>query len=225
MQLQNKFALSCLSVFIAASAAACSVSSTPEDIEDVGSESLAAGGVGVCNQADPYEKNNKRSKATELAYNGIYFEPADPEYSWSEDIGSAYTIVSASICKKDQDWYFVSTSDLPYTPGWLSIRAQAAGASHCAMMEVSEEGGETYTVGYDPPAGPQNTIQIDVYSAGTLQLLASAQSNIGRIFLDTYNGPLDQDLYLRVHGPKEAHYGYNLSVVVQTDAFEDECEL
>ncbi|MDI3288488.1 hypothetical protein [Polyangium sp. 15x6] len=223
MQLQKKFALSCSSVIIAASAAACSVSPTPEDIEGVGSDALVAGGVGVCNQADPFEKNNKQSSATGLAYSYVYFEPADPDYWWSVDTGGAYTSASASICKRDQDWYFVSTSDLPYTPGWLSIRAQAAGASHCPMY-VYEEEGETYTWGYDPPAGPENTIQIDVYSAGTLQLVASAQSNIGRIFLDTYNGPLDQDLYLRVHGPKEAHYGYSLSVAVQTDAFEDECE-
>ncbi|MDI1447929.1 hypothetical protein [Polyangium sp. 6x1] len=216
MQLRKKFALSCSSVIIAASAAACSVSPAPEDIEGVGSDALVAGwgGVGVCNQADPYEKNNRLWSATELAYYDVYAGSG-----W----GAAYTSATAFICKKDQDWYFMSTSDLPFMPGWLSIRAQAAGASYCPVYEY-EEDGVTYTWGYDPPAGPESTIQIDVYSAGTLQLVASAQSNIGRIFLDTYDGPMEQDLYLRVRGPKEAYYGYNLSVRVQTHAFEDECE-
>ncbi|MDC3955286.1 hypothetical protein [Polyangium jinanense] len=225
MQSQRKFTLSCLLAMGAVGVAACSVAPAPERIEDVGSNELvvAGPGVGVCNQSDPYEKNNKQATATGLNYSWIYFEPANPDYWWSVDTGGAYTGASASICKNDEDWYFVSTSNLPYAPGWLSIRAKAAGASHCPM-QVYEEDGETWTSGYDPPAGPENTIQIDVYSAGTLQLVASAQSNIGRIFLDTYNGPLDQDLYLRVHGPKEAHYGYELSVAVQTDAFEDECE-
>ncbi|MDI1442682.1 hypothetical protein [Polyangium sp. 6x1] len=215
MQLRKKIALSWLSAIIAASAAACSVSPAPEDIEGVGSDALVAGWerVPLCHQVDPYEKNNRPSSATELAY---HFVDAD----W----GMAHTTATAFLCNKDQDWYFVRTSDLPFRPDLLSIRATAAGASQCPMF-VEEGDGETYTYGYDPPAGPENTIQIDVYSPGTLQLVASAQSDIGRIFLDTYDGPKEQGLYLRVRGPKEAYYGYHLSISVrQSDGGEDECE-
>jgi hypothetical protein len=178
----------------------------------------------VCSP-DPHEINDAAPQATSVGYEWVYFEAADPSDPWSVDTGGADTPdIGASICAEDEDWYFLSTSNLPYTPGWLSIRAFAAGASHCPAWSEYDDQGTLYTHGYDPPSGPENTIRIEVYSAGTLQLVAATESSIGRIYLDTYNGPLNQDLYLRVHGPPAANYSYHFYARVQTDAFEDECE-
>jgi hypothetical protein len=217
---QKTLTMSCAVLAIAGGAAACAVSpDEPQGMDGVGRTPLGetaspppqAEAVGLCNQGDPHEKNDQASDATDLTYASTY------------DGYSRTPNVSASICKNDEDWYHIPTADLPYTVRWVPIRVIAAGASFCPEFTWGDDEG-TYTEGYDPPAGPENTVQVDVYNAATLQLVGSKQSNIGRVFLDIWGGPLNDDLYLRIHGPKEAQYGYWFNVRVQDDAFEDECE-
>jgi hypothetical protein len=220
----RRIVASCAALGMACFAAACSGSSADVREMNEGEGSIkpmvVPAELETCD-ADTHETNDDALEATSVEYANVYFEVTP----WTT-YGSAYTgPVGGSICASDEDWFLLSTANLPYSPGWLSIRLLAADASHCpAFIEDYDENGQPIVFGYDPPSGPENTVQVDVYSAGTLGLIASNSSSIGRIFLDTFNGPLNQDLYLRVHGPAAASYSYVLSVLVQDDAYEDECE-
>jgi len=199
-------------------------------------EAKRTGKVGVvsgCDQ-DAWEKNDKSEDASELAYHGIW--DSDPEcydWEWCDDTGchtetycaeysSAHTSVDgATICKNDEDWYFLPTASLPFTVGYLGLRAMAAGASHCPFYDYGD--GDSW--GYDPPAGPENTLTVEVYNAQTLALVATSTSPIGRVWMNLGNpANLSHDLYIRFRGPKEAEYSYRFSLSPQTDWFEDECE-
>jgi hypothetical protein len=97
----------------------------------------------------------------------------------------------------------------------------AAGASHCPAYDD----GDGYIYGYNPPAGPENTLTVEVYNAQTLALVATSTSPIGRVWMNLGNpANLSHDLYIRFRGPKEAEYNYRFSLTPQTDWFEDECE-
>jgi hypothetical protein len=196
----------------------------------------AAGhGVGLCNQGDSYEKNDKRQDASDLPYSYVsYSPPYCEDYEWCDDNGcytehwcedeysSAYAKVdAATICKNDDDWYLLATEDLPFNVGYLGVRAFAAGASYCGF----EDDGNGDTSGYDPPSGPENTLVLDVYNAQTLALVATSTSPVGRVWMNLHGAAtLSHDLYFHFHGPKEAKYDYKFYLSPQTTEFEDECE-
>ena len=209
---------------------------TPAELgRELEERSIVGGGHGTCNQNDPWEKNNKRATASTLGYQYIWdSEPECWDWEWCDENGchtetecyeasSAYTSVdNATICKKDEDWYFLPTASLPFPVSYLRLRAFAAGASYCPFYDYGNGEG---TYGYDPPAAPENTLTVEVYSAQTLALVASSTSPIGRVWMDLGNtANLSNDLYFRFRGPKEANYSYHFSLGPQTDWFEDECE-
>ncbi len=197
-------------------------------------QSVVGGGNGVCNQNDGWEKNDKQADASTLGYEYVWKnEPDCWDWEWCDENGChtqtecyeasyAFTSVDgASICKNDEDWYFLPTASLPFSVGYLRFRAFAAGASYCPPYDYGD--GDTY--GYNPPAGPENTLTVEVYNAQTLALVATSTSPVGRVWMDLGDAAkLSHDLYFRFRGPKEAEYSYNFSLGPQTDGFEDECE-
>jgi hypothetical protein len=191
-----------------------------------------AGGAHSCDQLDPYEKNDKANRSTALAYTSTY---SWEDTVWDHETGDVVEVTQfyatiygtqANLCHKDEDWYHVTTSGLGSEYGtnnvYFHLRAMAAGASWCSATgdpELDEEIGL-----YDPPAGPENTLTVEVYNATTLDLLGSGTSTVGRVWLDLGGPNLGQDVLLRFLGPKQANYGYVFHAWAQSFDGEDECE-
>ena len=192
-------------------------------------------GVGMCNQADPNEHNDHAGDSTDVPYVSVSYNPpecwegemCDETSCWTEQYcegyGSAWTgSVEGTICKNDEDWFLLPTESLPFDVSLVLLRAMAAGASYCPFTDYGEPHG------YDPPASPDNTLQVEVYNATTLELVGSSSSSIGRVWMNLEDldgvGNLNHDLYLRFRGPKEAKYSYHFSLSAYNGGSEDECE-
>jgi hypothetical protein len=117
------------------------------------------------------------------------------------------------LCPSDEDWLAVQT-DFGDSPVLFSIRLQAAGAGYCGA------GCEEYV----PPAGPENTVLVEVYDASTMALVASATNDQGRIWIDAFGPEFAHNVLVRVHGPPQATYRYQLFLMVRSGYYEDECE-
>lgn len=213
----------------------CEVAPDEDGVADEAAQAVAAqaGGAHSCDLPDPYEKNNKPNHSTPLAYTSTY---SWEDSVWDHETGDIVEVTQfyasiygaqASLCRKDEDWYRVTTSGLGSEYGtnnvYFHVRAMAAGASWCSPTGDPEvdEGADLY----DPPAGPGSTLTVEVYNATTLDLLGSGTSAVGRVWLNLGGPNLGQDVLLRFRGPKQATYGYIFHAWAQSFDGEDECEL
>ncbi|WP_438019826.1 hypothetical protein WMF18_12490 [Sorangium sp. So ce315] len=117
------------------------------------------------------------------------------------------------LCQGNEDWYLLDTS-LGYEEFYWRLRVLAAGAELCGA------GCEQYT----PPSRPENTVFVEVYSAATMDLIGAGQSDHGRVWLDGDGMDSANDLLLRIYGPPEATYPYDITFIAKSYEGEDECE-
>ncbi|WP_437996044.1 hypothetical protein WMF26_33320 [Sorangium sp. So ce185] len=170
----------------------------------VGGGGSASGGGGAPACADDaHEENDAAASAAPLAYTAGGSGSPD---AWFSHVGFV-------LCSGDEDWYLIDTS-LGYEELYWKLRVLAAGAELCGA------GCEQYT----PPPGPENTVIVEVYSAATMELIGSEQSEHGRVWLDGEGLDSANDLLLRIYGPPEAAYPYDITFIAKSYEGEDECE-
>ncbi|WP_437290542.1 hypothetical protein [Sorangium sp. So ce406] len=161
-----------------------------------------SGGASNC-EDDVYEWNDVPTSAAPLAYTA----------GGSGSLDAWFSRMDFMLCQGDEDWYLLDTS-LGYEEFYWRLRVLAAGAELCGASC------EQYT----PPSRPDNTVIVEVYSAATMDLIGAGQSDHGRVWLD--GGGLDSanDLLLRIYGPPEATYPYDITFIAKSYDGEDECE-
>ncbi|WP_437794280.1 hypothetical protein [Sorangium sp. So ce693] len=170
----------------------------------VGGAATGSGGASVCAD-DAYEANDASTSAAPLAYD--HTDDSLGPSAWFSKLGLV-------LCQGNEDWYLLDTTSLGIEEVNWSLRVLASGAGLCG------EGCEQYT----PPPGPENTLIVEVYSAATMELLGAEESDHGRVWLDGGGADSANDLLLRVYGPPEANYPYDMSFVAKSYEGEDECE-
>ncbi|WP_437934623.1 hypothetical protein [Sorangium sp. So ce341] len=162
-----------------------------------GDSETGSGGSPACVN-DAYEENDAPASAAPLAY---------------REGGTWFSRIDFVLCSGDEDWYLLDTTIGLEEVDW-SLRVLAAGAELCGA--ACEE--------YTPPPGPENTVIVEVYSAATMELIESGQSDHGRVWLDGGGPDAANDLLLRVYGPPEAAYPYDITFAAGSDVGGDECE-
>ncbi|KYG02390.1 hypothetical protein BE21_05285 [Sorangium cellulosum] len=167
-----------------------------------GGSATGGGGAPACAD-DAHEENDAAASAAPLAYTGGGSGSPD---AWFSHVGFV-------LCSGDEDWYLIDTS-LGYEEFYWKLRVLAAGSELCGA------GCEQYT----PPPGPENTVIVEVYSAATMELIGSEQSDHGRVWLDGEGLDSANDLLLRIYGPPEATYPYDITFIAKSYEGEDECE-
>ncbi|WP_437974397.1 hypothetical protein WMF11_38810 [Sorangium sp. So ce295] len=170
----------------------------------VGGAATGGGGEPVCAD-DAYEANDASASAAPLAYD--HTDDSLGPSAW-------FSKIDFVLCQGDEDWYLLDTTSLGIEEVNWSLRVLASGAGLCGS------GCEQYT----PPPGPENTLIVEVYSAATMELLGAEESDHGRVWLDGGGADSANDLLLRVYGPPEASYPYDMSFVAKSYEGEDECE-
>ncbi|WP_437294771.1 hypothetical protein [Sorangium sp. So ce426] len=169
-----------------------------------GGAATGGGGASVCAD-DAYEANDASTSAAPLAYD--HTDDSLGPSAW-------FSKIDFVLCQGDEDWYLLDTTSLGIEEVNWSLRVLASGAGLCGS------GCEQYT----PPPGPENTLIVEVYSAATMELLGAEESDHGRVWLDGGGAGSANDLLLRVYGPPEANYPYDMSFVAKSYEGEDECE-
>ncbi|WP_437525337.1 hypothetical protein WME79_38080 [Sorangium sp. So ce726] len=169
-----------------------------------GGAATGSGGASVCAD-DAYEANDASTSAAPLAYDHT-----------DDSLGSSawFSKIDLVLCQGNEDWYLLDTTSLGIEEVNWSLRVLASGAGLCGA------GCEQYT----PPPGPENTLIVEVYSAATMELLGAEESDHGRVWLDGGGADSANDLLLRIYGPPEASYPYDMSFVAKSYEGEDECE-
>jgi hypothetical protein len=170
----------------------------------VGGAATGGGGPSVCAD-DAYEANDASTSAAPLAYD--HTDDSLGPSAW-------FSKIDFVLCQGDEDWYLLDTTSLGIEEVNWSLRVLASGAELCGG------GCEQYT----PPSGPENTLIVEVYSAATMELLGAEESDHGRVWLDGGGAGSANDLLLRIYGPPEASYPYDMSFVAKSYEGEDECE-
>ena len=167
-----------------------------------GSAETGTGGASNCAD-DAYEANDVPTSAAPLAYTNGGEGSSD---AW-------FSRIDFVLCQGNEDWYVIDTS-LGFEEFYWNLRVLAAGAELCGA------GCEQYT----PPARPENTVIVEVYSAATMDLIGAGQSDHGRVWLDGEGLDSANDLLLRIYGPPEATYPYDITFLAKSYQGEDECE-
>ncbi|XYH94997.1 hypothetical protein ACMHYB_45405 [Sorangium sp. So ce1128] len=170
----------------------------------VGGAATGSGGASVCAD-DAYEANDASTSAAPLAYD--HTDDSLGPSAW-------FSKIDFVLCQGNEDWYLLDTTSLGIEEVNWSLRVLASGAELCGA------GCEQYT----PPSGPGNTLIVEVYSAATMELLGAEESDHGRVWLDGGGTDSANDLLLRIYGPPEANYPYDMSFVAKSYEGEDECE-
>ncbi|WP_437647452.1 hypothetical protein [Sorangium sp. So ce362] len=166
------------------------------------SAETGSGGAAACAD-DAYEGNDGALSAAPLAYTAGGSGSPD---AW-------FSRIDFVLCQGDEDWYLLDTS-LGFEEVYWKLRVLAAGAELCGASC------EQYT----PPSRPENTLFVEVYSAATMNLIGSEQSDHGRVWLDGEGLDSADDLLLRIYGPPEASYPYDITFIAKSYEGEDECE-
>jgi hypothetical protein len=123
--------------------------------------------------------------------------------------------IDGLLCSGESDWYHVAAGSLNYRFYALHLDGIVEGSSWCG------EGCEEPWL----PDAPENTLQIDVHDAATLQLLGTQTATDGRVDLGGTGEAYSKDLLVHVHAdPPEAAYAYMLSIEIRGYDGEDECE-
>ncbi|HTN86896.1 MAG TPA: hypothetical protein VL242_24530 [Sorangium sp.] len=167
-----------------------------------GGAETGTGGASNCAD-DAYEANDVPTSAAPLAYTNGGEGSSD---AW-------FSRIDFVLCQGNEDWYVIDTS-LGFEEFYWNLRVLAAGAELCGA------GCEQYT----PPARPENTVIVEVYSAATMDLIGAGQSDHGRVWLDGEGLDSANDLLLRIYGPPEATYPYDITFLAKSYQGEDECE-
>ncbi|WP_437587732.1 hypothetical protein [Sorangium sp. So ce1000] len=170
----------------------------------VGGAVTGSGGASVCAD-DAYEANDASTSAAPLAYD--HTDDSLGPSAW-------FSKIDLFLCQGNEDWYLIDTASLGIAEVNWSLRVLASGAGVCGA--VCEQ--------YTPPAGPENTLFVEVYSAATMELLGAEESDHGRVWLDGGGADSADDLLLRIYGPPEASYPYDMSFIAKSYEGEDECE-
>ncbi|XXX73215.1 hypothetical protein WMF30_36760 [Sorangium sp. So ce134] len=166
------------------------------------SAEIGSGGASNCVD-DAYEENDASTSAAPLAYTA----------GGDGSLDAWFSRIDFVLCQGDEDWYLLDTS-LGYEEFYWKLRVLAAGAELCGA------GCEQYT----PPSRPENTVIVEIYSAATMDLIGAGQSDHGRVWLDGEGLDSANDLLLRVYGPPEATYPYDITFIAKSYEGEDECE-
>ncbi|WP_437485399.1 hypothetical protein WME75_00770 [Sorangium sp. So ce1014] len=166
------------------------------------SAETGSGGASACAD-DAYEGNDGALSAAPLAYTAGGSGSPD---AW-------FSRIDFVLCQGDEDWYLLDTS-LGFEEVYWKLRVLAAGAELCGA--ACEQ--------YTPPSRPENTVFVEVYSAATMNLIGSEQSEYGRVWLDGEGLDSADDLLLRIYGPPEASYRYDITFIAKSYEGEDECE-
>jgi hypothetical protein len=75
------------------------------------------------------------------------------------------------------------------------------------------------------PAGPENSMAIEVYDAQSMQLLTQGSAQNGRVDINAAGDAYSHDLLIHVFGPTPAAtYPYALTIEIRGYDGEDECE-
>ena len=161
---------------------------------------------------DQHEPNDTAETAPVVPPNGSSAEPSWVYGNWFFD---------ACLGGGNQDWYRLNSSQLQWdaadgfngSPS-LRLRTIISGTGVCAPSCDDEL----------LPELPQNTVTVAVYRASDMELLRTTTSTRGLVKVQSYNASFDEDLLISVSGPPQALYGYRLSVFLDTENSEDECE-
>ncbi|WP_434047117.1 MULTISPECIES: hypothetical protein [Sorangium] len=167
-----------------------------------GGGETGSGGASHC-EDDAYEGNDEPTSAAPLAYTAGGAGSFD---AW-------FSRIDFVLCQGNEDWYLLDTS-LGYEEFYWRLRVLAAGAELCGA--ACEQ--------YTPPSRPENTVFVEVYSAATMDLVGAGQSDNGRVWLDGDGLDSANDLLLRIYGPPEATYPYDITFIAKSYEGEDECE-
>jgi hypothetical protein len=164
------------------------------------------GGAPACMGEDGFEENDDAASAAAIPLmNAGYPDP----------LFYAHGEVNAFLCSGNEDWYFIKTS-YELDDVWMSIEIMAAGAGACAFNQACGQ--------YLPSASPQHTVKADLYDAMTLTPLGTSTKPNGLILFGG-NGPqFGTDVLLRISGPPQAEYPYEIRVILRNGLFEDSCE-
>jgi hypothetical protein len=141
--------------------------------------------------------------------------PADATPVYLQNPGDWYGFTDAAKCSGNDDWYLIETSQSDSVPAnrTVRVRLHAAGANICGKL-----------CGFVPPPGPQYTVTVEIFDAKTMAPLASKTSNIGVVRMDGTGPQFANDVLIRVSGPPQAVYAYQVTWVVNNGEAGDECE-
>lgn len=153
------------------------------------------GGECEC-EADRWEPNDGRDSAALLPWQIV------------DEVG-AYLEAGGFLCAGESDWYLAALGGLEHGYEKIAVAAYVNG-DFCACE------------GHLPEAA-EHAIAVEVYDAGTLQLLASEVAADGHI--QRHIEVPARDVLIRIHGPTAAAtYEYGLHVVFGAWNWGDDCE-
>ena len=147
----------------------------------------------------------------------------EPGFIRNEPPVDGYWFVDACLGSANQDWYRITASQLmfevdPAFQGTAGMRLEAIlpGTGICRGREGC--GQELL------PLVPENTVNVDVYRASTMELVTTRRDEGGVVLIEAISEAFADDLLVNVSGPPEALYSYRLTVYIHTGGSEDECE-
>jgi hypothetical protein len=131
--------------------------------------------------------------------------------------------ITACLGGGNEDWYRIPASQLRFDldnnfEGEASIRVRGLieGGNICAGVSGCE--------GEPLPALPENTLIVELYRASDKELLVTRTDTQGVVAIGSSGPDYTGDLLVRVAGPAEALYNYRLSIFIDVQGSEDECE-
>ncbi len=166
-------------------------------------------GCGATCADDGFEPNDDAGSASALTWDHY------GSGSWYEE--AFVRVTDSSLCSGNDDWYLVDGSVLSDPDAYLVVRLLARDAGLC----------RGWCDGIVLPPGAENTISVEVYDETGTTLLNSATDDAGVVILDTWvpNAAYAAPFLVRVYGPVEAEYTYDMLVAAQSfEGNGDECE-
>ena len=148
----------------------------------------------------------------------------EPQYiSENPEWVSGSWVVNACLGGGNEDWYRIPVSRLRFDldqnfegEASMRLRGLIEGSDICAGVSGCD--------GEELPALPENTVTVELYRASDKGLLLTRTDAQGIVATSSAGADYTGDLLVRVSGPPEALYNYRLSIFIDVQGSEDECE-
>jgi hypothetical protein len=162
---------------------------------------------------DSLEPNDTLETAATVEPSIISNDPASIRGTWE---------VNACLGQANEDWYRIEVEQLEFDlsddydgHARMRLRGIVDGTGLCSDIPECGEG--------TLPAAPENTLIVDVYAADSMEHLYTRQDDEGVVQINALGPELDKDILVRVSGPAQALYGYQLLIFIELELGEEVC--